>query len=106
MVYMALTASLAAGGVWQGCCFYGNFRTWYFSIYVCRCTSRKLNEPGFENKSFKSYSYRYDYPWWAFILRGMEIGIPYLSPASEAMGISKDAASCHTPGHSSEEHSH
>lgn len=24
-----------------------------------------------------------------FILRGMEIGIPYLSPASEAMGISK-----------------
>lgn len=41
-----------------------------------------------------------------FILRGMEIGIPYLSPASEAMGISKDAASCHTPGHSSEEHSH
>lgn len=68
-MWYGLYGTYSFTGCWwcmAGCCFYGNFRTWYFSIYVCRCTSRKLNEPGFENKSFKSYSYRYDYPWWAF----------------------------------------
>ncbi|MDV2463557.1 cytochrome C biogenesis protein [Elizabethkingia anophelis] len=106
MVYMALTASLAAGGVWQGAAFMGIFGLGTFPFMFAVVLVGNLMNQALRIKVLKVIPIVMIILGGLFILRGMEIGIPYLSPASEAMGISKDAASCHTPGHSSEEHSH
>ena len=106
MVYMALTASLAAGGVWQGLLLweFSDLELFHFMFAVVLVGN--LMNQALRIKVLKVIPIVMIILGGLFILRGMEIGIPYLSPASEAMGISKDAASCHTPGHSSEEHSH
>lgn len=90
MVYMALTASLAAGGIWQSSgfmllfglgtfpfmfavVFLGNFITTAFRVKILRVIPVMMICLG-----------------GLFILRGLELGIPYVSPKSEALHIQYD----------------
>lgn len=102
MVYMALTASLAAGGIWQSSVFMllfglgtfpfmfavvflGNFITTTFRVKILRVIPVMMIVLG-----------------GLFVLRGLELGIPYVSPHSEALhvqhskeGFHLDHTNCH-----------
>ncbi len=102
MVYMALTASLAAGGIWQSAVFMllfgfgtfpfmfavvflGNFITTAFRVKILRVIPVMMMILG-----------------GLFVLRGLELGIPYVSPHSESLqvqhskdGFHLDHTNCH-----------
>lgn len=96
MVYMALTASLAAGGIWQGSLFMllfglgtfpfmftvvflGNFLTTTFRIKILKVIPIMMIGLG-----------------GLFILRGLELGIPYISPKSESLKVNHSSKGFHT----------
>lgn len=102
MVYMALTASLAAGGIWQSSffmflfgigtlpfmfavVFIGNFLTATLRVKILNIIPVLMIGLGA-----------------LFILRGLELGIPYVSPKAESLkvnhsskGFHMDHTNCH-----------
>ncbi len=100
MVYMALTASLAAGGVWQGASYMALFGLGTLPFMFAVVLAGNLMNQAFRIRILKAVPVIMIILGGLFILRGLELGIPYISPRAEAMTISKDHnGNCHIEGH-------
>ena len=89
MVYMALTASLAAGGIWQSATFMAIFGLGTFPFMFAAVLFGNLLNAAVRNKILKIVPIFMLILGALFILRGMEIGIPYISPKKEALKVEK-----------------
>jgi len=89
MVYMALTASIASGGIWQGAVFMGLFGLGTFPFMFAVVLFGNLIGHTFRIKALKVIPVFMVILGSLFIIRGMEIGIPYISPNSKYMKISR-----------------
>lgn len=87
MVYMALTASLAAGGIWQGALFMALFGFGTFPFMFAVVFLGNMMTSTFRIKILKFVPIMMIVLGGIFILRGMELGIPYLSPPKESMKV-------------------
>lgn len=107
MVYMALTASLASGGIWQGALYMALFGLGTLPFMFAVVLVGNLMNQAFRVKILKAIPVVMIILGGLFIVRGLELGIPYLSPRAEAMTITKDnQGDCHLPGdHSTHHHS-
>lgn len=91
MVYMALTASLASGGIWQGASYMALFGLGTLPFMFAVVLVGNLVNQAFRTKILKAIPVLMILLGGLFILRGLELGIPYISPRAEAMKVS--------PGH-------
>lgn len=91
MVYMALTASLASGGIWQGAFYMSLFGLGTLPFMFTVVLVGNLMSQTFRIKVLKVVPVVMIILGGLFIVRGLELGIPYVSPKKEAMKIS--------PGH-------
>lgn len=98
MVYMALTASLAAGGIWQSALFMSLFGlgTLPFMFFVVLVGN--LMTTALRIKILKFVPLMMIVLGGLFILRGLELGIPYLSPQKEALIINHNGSQEHMEG--------
>jgi sulfite exporter TauE/SafE len=98
MVYMALTASLAAGGIWQSALFMSLFGlgTLPFMFFVVLLGN--LMTTALRIKILKFIPLMMIILGGLFIIRGLELGIPYLSPKAESMQINHNNSKEHTEG--------
>jgi sulfite exporter TauE/SafE len=87
MVYMALTASLAAGGIWQSATFMALFGLGTLPFMFAVVLLGGLMSQAFRVKVLKTIPFVMMVLGALFILRGLELGIPYLSPKAEALHI-------------------
>ncbi len=106
MVYMALTASLASGGIWQGALYMALFGLGTLPFMFAVVLVGNLMNQAFRIKVLKAVPVVMIILGGLFIVRGLELGIPYISPRAEAMTISRDnQGDCHLPGdHSTHDH--
>lgn len=102
MVYMALTASLAAGGIWQSAIFMAIFGLGTLPLMFAVVLVGNLMTTTFRSKVLKIVPLVMIILGGLFILRGLNLNIPYISPPSKALQIhdKKDAmqmngADCH-----------
>ncbi len=98
MVYMALTASLAAGGIWQSSLFMALFGLGTLPFMFAVVLVGNLISQNFRSKVLKVIPVMMIILGSLFILRGLELGIPYISPSSSSLGIHS--------GNSGHEHCH
>lgn len=97
MVYMALTASLAAGGIWQSAIFMTLFGLGTFPFMFAAVLFGNLLNAAVRNKILKIIPIFMLVLGGLFILRGMELGIPYISPKKEVLKVEKQMNSgCNT----------
>lgn len=89
MVYMALTASLAAGGIWQSSTFMVFFGLGTFPFMFAAVLFGNILNATVRNKILKIVPIFMLILGALFILRGMELGIPYVSPKKEALKVEK-----------------
>lgn len=89
MVYMALTASLAAGGIWQSASFMVFFGLGTFPFMFAAVLFGNILNATVRNKILKIVPIFMLILGALFILRGMELGIPYISPKKEALKVEK-----------------
>lgn len=89
MVYMALTASLAAGGIWQSSTFMVFFGLGTFPFMFAAVLFGNIINATVRNKILKIVPIFMLILGALFILRGMELGIPYISPKKEALKVEK-----------------
>lgn len=89
MVYMALTASLAAGGVWQSASFMLFFGLGTFPFMFAAVLFGNILNATVRNKILKIVPIFMLLLGALFILRGMELGIPYVSPKKEVLKVEK-----------------
>ena len=102
MVYMALTASLAAGGVWQGAAFMVLFGLGTFPFMFAVVFFGNMMNTAFRIKVLKIIPLMMIILGGLFVLRGLELGIPLVSPKKEAMQvIHNDSENHHQGDHSS-----
>lgn len=87
VVYMALTASLASGGIWQGAIFMALFGLGTFPFMFAVVLLGNLMNQTFRVAALKFIPVIMIILGGLFIIRGMELGIPYLSPKKEALQI-------------------
>ncbi|WP_394674859.1 sulfite exporter TauE/SafE family protein [uncultured Chryseobacterium sp.] len=90
MVYMALTASLASGGIWQGGLYMALFGLGTLPFMFAVVLVGNLMNQAFRIKVLKAVPIVMIILGGLFIVRGLELGIPYLSPRAEAMKVSND----------------
>lgn len=102
MVYMALTASLAAGGIWQSSFFMflfgiGTFPFMFAVVFIGNFLTATLRV-----KILNIIPVLMIGLGSLFILRGLELGIPYVSPKAESLkvnhsskGFHMDHTNCH-----------
>ena len=98
MVYMALTASLAAGGIWQGALFMALFGLGSFPFMFAVVFLGNMMTTAFRIKILKFVPVMMIVLGGIFILRGMELGIPYLSPPKESMKVIHNNSEKHHQG--------
>ncbi|WP_029296360.1 sulfite exporter TauE/SafE family protein [Chryseobacterium hispalense] len=99
MVYMALTASLASGGIWQGALYMAIFGLGTLPFMFAIVLVGNLMNQAFRVKVLKVIPIVMIILGGLFIVRGLELGIPYISPRAESMTISKEnQGNCHLPG--------
>lgn len=98
MVYMALTASLASGGIWQGALFMALFGLGTVPFMFSVVLLGNLMTNAFRIKILKFVPVMMIILGGLFILRGMEIGIPYISPKKEALKIIHNDSKEHQQG--------
>ncbi len=98
MVYMALTASLAAGGVWQSSVFMALFGLGTLPFMFAVVLLGGLMTTAFRIKILKIIPIMMIVLGGLFILRGLELGIPYLSPQKEALQIIHNNSEQHQQG--------
>lgn len=102
MVYMALTASLAAGGVWKGAAFMVLFGLGTFPFMFAVVFFGNMMNTAFRIKVLKIIPVMMIILGGLFVLRGLELGIPLVSPKKEAMQvIHNDSENHHQGDHSS-----
>ncbi|TDX84215.1 sulfite exporter TauE/SafE family protein [Epilithonimonas xixisoli] len=102
MVYMALTASLAAGGIWQSSLFMLIFGLGTFPFMFAVVYLGNFITTAFRVKILKVIPVMMILLGGLFVLRGLELGIPYVSPQSESLqvqhskdGFHMDHTNCH-----------
>ncbi|UOE40898.1 sulfite exporter TauE/SafE family protein [Chryseobacterium suipulveris] len=98
MVYMALTASLASGGIWQGATFMALFGLGTLPFMFAVVLLGNLMTNAFRIKILKFVPVMMIILGGLFVLRGMEVGIPYLSPKKEALKIIHNDSKEHHEG--------
>ena len=98
MVYMALTASLAAGGIWQGASFMALFGLGTLPFMFAVVLLGNLMTTAFRIKILKFVPVLMIVLGGLFILRGLEIGIPYITPKKEALKIIHNNSTEHQEG--------
>lgn len=99
MVYMALTASLASGGIWQGASYMALFGLGTLPFMFTVVLVGNLVNQAFRTKILKAIPVLMILLGGLFILRGLELGIPYISPRAEAMKVSPGHdVDCHNTG--------
>lgn len=96
MVYVALTASLASGGIWQGAVFMAVFGFGTFPFMFGVVFLGNIVTAAFRTKILKIVPVIMIILGTLFILRGLELGIPYVSPKAEAMQIQQNNAESQT----------
>ena len=87
MVYMALTASLAAGGIWQSATFMSLFGLGTLPFMFAVVLLGGLVSQAFRIKILKIIPLVMIVLGGLFVLRGLELGIPYISPKAEALHL-------------------
>ncbi|SEF75116.1 hypothetical protein SAMN05421847_0816 [Halpernia humi] len=102
MVYMALTASLAAGGIMQSAIFMALFGLGTIPFMFAVVLLGNLMTTAFRIKVLKLIPIVMIILGGLFILRGLELGIPFLSPPANSLQIHNspmkmdmDHSSCH-----------
>lgn len=98
MVYIALTASLAAGGVWQGALFMGLFGLGTLPFMYAVVGLGSMVSTAFRANVLKMIPILLLIMGGLFILRGLELGIPYISPKSEALQVNHNSSEQHNSG--------
>lgn len=98
MVYMALTASLAAGGVWQGATFMFLFGLGTFPFMFAVVFAGGIMTQAFRLKVLKLVPILMLVMGSLFIIRALELGIPYLSPPSSALQVEHNGSLQHQHG--------
>ena len=98
MVYMALTASLASGGIWQSAAFMALFGLGTLPFMFLVVLLGNLMTTAFRIKVLKFVPVMMIVLGGLFILRGMEIGIPYISPKKEALKVIHNNSNEHREG--------
>lgn len=93
MVYMALTASLASGGIWQGASFMALFGLGTLPFMFVVVLVGNLVNQTFRLKILKIIPIAMIILGGLFIVRAMGLGIAYLSPKKESLQIHKKEAS-------------
>lgn len=88
MVYMALTASLVSGGVWQGALYMTLFGLGTIPFMFTVVLVGNLMSQAFRQKILKFIPIVMIILGGLFIIRGLELGIPYVSPKKAAMKVS------------------
>lgn len=99
MVYMALTASLASGGIWQGALFMTLFGLGTIPFMFATVLFGNLLNAAVRSTILKVVPVLMIVLGGLFILRGMEVGIPYVSPKKTSLQITeqdKTGESCHS----------
>jgi len=102
MVYMALTASLAAGGIWQSSLFMFLFGLGTFPFMFAVVFLGNFITTNFRIRILSIVPVMMILLGGLFVLRGLELGIPYISPKSESLhiqhskdGFHLDHTNCH-----------
>lgn len=102
MVYMALTASLAAGGIVKSALFMTFFGLGTFPFMFIAVAFGQLMSVAVRNAFLKVIPFLMLILGILFILRGLELGIPYVSPKKEVLKVEKhmhrkgaDKENCH-----------
>lgn len=98
MVYMALTASLAAGGIWQSAGFMALFGLGTLPFMFFVVLLGHLMTTALRISILKFVPIMMMVLGGLFIVRGLEIGIPYISPKKEAMKINHNNSQQHLEG--------
>lgn len=98
MVYMALTASLAGGGVWQGALFMLLFGAGTLPFMFGVVVAGSAVSQAFRTKILKVIPVMMIVLGGLFIVRGMEVGIPYISPKKESLKVIHNASEAHKMG--------
>ena len=98
MVYMALTASLASGGIWQSATFMALFGLGTLPFMFAIVLLGNLMTTAFRIKILKFVPVMMIVLGGLFILRGLEIGIPFISPKKEALQVHHKDAKNHQEG--------
>lgn len=98
MVYMALTASLASGGMWQSAAFMALFGLGTLPFMFAVVVFGNLMTNALRIKILKIVPVLMIVLGGLFILRGLELGIPYLSPPQDSMKIIHNNSKKHHHG--------
>lgn len=98
MVYMALTASLAAGGIWQGATFMALFGLGTIPFMFAVVLAGNMMTQAFRIKVLKIIPIIMIVLGGLFIVRGLELGIPYLSPKEDALKVNHNDSKEHQEG--------
>ena len=98
---MALTASLAAGGIWQGAVFMALFGLGTIPFMFAVVFAGNLLSTAFRIKILKFIPVMMIFLGGLFILRGLELGIPYLSPKENALQVQHNNSEMHRQGNHS-----
>ena len=102
MVYVALTASLASGGVWQGALFMALFGLGTFPFMFAAVLFGNLLNSSTRAKVLKIMPVLMLVLGSLFILRGMSLEIPFISPPEKSLKvIHNDSQQHHDGNHSS-----
>lgn len=98
MVYMALTASLASGGIWQSATFMALFGFGTLPFMFAIVLVGNLMTTAFRIKILKFVPVMMIVLGGLFILRGLELGIPYISPPHNSLQIIHNDSKDHQEG--------
>ena len=98
MVYMALTASLASGGIWQSATFMALFGLGTLPFMFAVVLLGNLMTTAFRIKILKFVPVMMIILGGLFLLRGLELGIPYVSPPHDSLQIIHNNSKDHQQG--------
>ena len=98
MVYAAMTASLAAGGIWQGAAFMALFGLGTFPFMFAAVLFGNLLSAPVRAKFLKAVPVMMIILGTLFIIRGLELGIPYLSPPHDSLKVIHNDSDEHKDG--------
>ena len=98
MVYAALTASLAAGGIWQGALFMALFGLGTFPFMFAAVLFGDLLSAPVRAKFLKAVPVLMIILGSLFVVRGLELGIPYISPPHDSLQVIHNDSDAHKKG--------
>ncbi|MBW8362375.1 MAG: sulfite exporter TauE/SafE family protein [Kaistella sp.] len=98
MVYMALTASLASGGIWEGAVFMALFGLGTLPFMFAVVLAGSLMTQAFRIKVLKFVPMMMIILGGLIVLRGLHLGIPYLSPPNESLQVIHNDSKQHQNG--------